>query len=700
MTHPNSLARLLLFLLSFACAWPSSAQQVGLVRKDEVGTGSLLLRTTEPGQYLEAPRLRTDVEISVTGTIARTRVTQRFQNPSDRWVEAVYVFPLPPDSGVDTLRMQVGDRLLEGQVQERAQARATYQAAAAEGRKASLVEQQRPNVFTNSVANIGPRETVVVQIEYQGLVRLEGDRLSLRFPLVVAPRYGGGPGDAGLAAPAASSPGAPAASSPVTLAVELDSGVPFRMIESPSHEIEVKRGAGNAMWVALRGAVPADRDFVLEWTLRASAAEQAAAFRESGGDETYYLAMIVPPLGPAAPQRLARETIFVIDNSGSMAGESMRQAKAALLAALRDLRPGDRFNVIRFDDTLDVVFPAAVPADSAHLRTAEAFVERLEARGGTEIFPALQAALSDSNPDAARVRQVVFLTDGEVNNEEQLLAEIGRSLGRSRIFTIGIGSAPNTYLMAHLARLGRGTFTHIGSESEVDARMRELLEKIESPVLTDLVVTSDSGLETWPNPIPDLYAGEPILLSAVGKARGGVLHVAGRAGTQPWSATLDLDSAAPGRGIEKLWARAKIAAVEEWRFRGAAQSDVDSEVLAVALGHHLVSRLTSLVAVDVTPSRPADEPLATLGVPLSLPKGWDFERVYGPAAPLSAPPSGALLAKLAGSDAPRGMGPGRDGGVELPQTDLGTDRQLALAALCFGLGALILASTRPRARPC
>ena len=705
MTHPNSLGRFLVssLVLSWllAAAAPARGQQVGLVRKADVGAGSLLLRTTEPGQYLEAPRLKTDVQISVTGTIVRTRVTQRFQNPSDRWVEALYVFPLPPDSGVDTLRMQVGDRLLEGEVQERKQARAMYEVAAAAGKKATLVEEQRPNVFTSSVANIGPRETVVVQIEYQGLVRLDGDRLSLRFPLVVAPRYGAsGSEDADLMTPAVLDPAVHPKTNPVQLSVELDAGVPFKVIESPSHEIEVKRGTGHAVWVALAGPVPADRDFVLDWTLLANPSEQAAAFRETVGEETYYLAMIVPPLGPAAPQRLPRETIFVIDNSGSMAGESMRQAKAALLTALRDLRAGDWFNVIRFDDTLTLVFPSAVPADAAHLRTAERFVEQLEARGGTEIFPALQAALVDSSPAAGSVRQVIFLTDGEVGNEDQLLEEIARTLGRSRIFTIGIGSAPNTFLMEHVARMGRGTFTHIGSESEVDQRVRELLAKIESPVLTDLSATSDSGVEVWPNPIPDLYAGEPVLLTAVGKGRGGVIHVAGRAGGTPWSGTLDLDSAADGRGIEKLWARAKIAAVEEWRFRGAAQADVDAEVLSVALGHHLVSRLTSLVAVDVTPSRPTEEPLAKTGVPVNLPKGWDFEKVFGPGSPDAPRPSGALLAKLDASDAPKGFG--SEGGVPLPQTDLGSDQQLALAALCFALGALLLWGTvrRPAARTC
>jgi len=160
-------------------------QKTPYVEPSEMGTGSLLLRTVEPGHYLEAPRLKTDVEITVTGPIARARITQRFENPSDKWVEGVYVFPLPQNSGVDTLRMQIGDRFLEGQVKEREQARKIYEQAAAAGFKATLIEQQRPNIFTNSVANIGPHETVVVQIEYQEAVRLDGDKFQLRVPLVV-----------------------------------------------------------------------------------------------------------------------------------------------------------------------------------------------------------------------------------------------------------------------------------------------------------------------------------------------------------------------------------------------------------------------------------------------------------------------------------------------------------------------------------
>jgi Ca-activated chloride channel family protein len=677
-----------------------AAADEGLVQPGDVGSGALLLRTTEAGRYLEAPRLRTDVSITVTGTIARARITEAFENPSDRWVEGLYVFPLPADAGVDTLRMQVGDRFLEGEVRERKQARQIYERAAAEGVKATLIEQQRPNVFTNAVANIDPHGTVVVQIEYQHVVQLDGDRLSLRVPLVVGPRYANaGVADRGAIRAPVIDPKL-GKINPVTLSVTLRAGVPLAGIASAYHAVEIVRPDEASATVTIVGDTPADRDFVLNWTLAPSAAPRATLFRESIGDETYYLALILPAVGSATRSGLPREAIFVIDNSGSMAGESMRQAKAALLLGLRSLGPADRFNVIRFDDRFETVFADAVPADRKHLAIAERFVERIDADGGTEILPALRAALADATPnDDTRLRQVVLLTDGAVGNEDQLLQEVGRSLGRSRVFTIGIGSAPNSYLMEHVARLGRGTFTHIGSEQEVGLRVSALLAKLESPVLTDLVATHDAELEVWPNPVPDLYVGEPIVLTAVSNGRAGTLRLAGRLGAAPWSAALDLASAVAGPGVEKLWARAKLGAIEEWRYRGAAQDDIDAEVLKLALQHHLVSRLSSLVAVDVTPSRPSDESLVSSAVPTNLPHGWDFEKVLGRDVPRPVFASRELLAKLVVADATKGADPLHPG-LELPQTDAGTERQILFGALLLAIGVALSRLRSAAPRPC
>jgi Ca-activated chloride channel family protein len=356
---------------------------------------------------------------------------------------------------------------------------------------------------------------------------------------------------------------------------------------------------------------------------------------------------------------------------------------------------------VRFDDTLEVLFQDAVPADAAHITTAYNFVTGLEANGGTEISPALQAALVDRTPaDKTRLRQVIFLTDGAVGNEDQVLAEIGKSLGRSRLFTVGIGSAPNSFLMEHIARLGRGTFTHIGSESEVDARMTELFNKLESPVMTDLRVADGVKLETWPNPVPDLYAGEPVVLTAVTPAQSGKVRIEGRMGQNPWSATLDLATAVDGNGVSKLWARSKIGAIEDLRYKGANEGDVDAQVLKVALAHHLVSRLTSLVAVDVTPSRPEGETLTSSQMPTNLPHGWDFDKVFGedPEHPfIKASLDETMLTKLAMADTAKGK-PGETGeGVALPQTDAGTDLLLLLSALfsLTGMGMAALLNRKP-----
>ncbi len=271
--------------------------------------------------------------------------------------------------------------------------------------------------------------------------------------------------------------------------------------------------------------------------------------------------MVTPPSLDQAPKQLPRELIFVIDNSGSMAGTSINQAKQSLLLALDRLRPGDKFNVIRFDDTMDVLFKSAVDVTPENLATAKNFVSRLDAEGGTEMLPALKAALKDANPsDTRRLRQVVFLTDGAVGNEAQLFQEIAEHVGRSRLFTVGIGSAPNTYFMRRAAELGRGTFTEIGSEDQVLERMSALFAKLEKPVMVGLKASWPDGtaVETWPDPLPDLYAGEPVVLSAKVSTMSGELHFSGTFDGKPWTAGFeDL------RCDRRSWSRQAVGAKQD-----------------------------------------------------------------------------------------------------------------------------------------
>jgi Ca-activated chloride channel family protein len=647
--------------LSFEPVWSAERLQAAFVRPGDARSGSLLLKTDDG--YADASRLGIDVDLTVSGPTIRARVTQIFRNPTRDFVEAVYVYPLPSGGAVDTLKMVIGDRVVVGDIKERQQAKIIYEQAKQNGQKAALTEQERPNIFTNSVANIGPGETVLVQIEYQEPVRQSGSEFSLRVPMVVAPRYnpkpvvqsvdfqpnGGGWGsaksdpvpDRDRISPEVLDPATNAPVNPTRITVRLQAGFPLGEVKSHHHAIKTEKADDSSSILRLaEGPVPADRDFELTWKPAAGKAPSVGLFREHVGGSDYLLAFVTPPAVEQAQQKpLPREVIFVIDNSGSMGGVSIVQAKTSLSYALGRLQPGDRFNVIRFDHTMDMLFPSAVPADREHVGQATSFVDALQASGGTEMVPAMRAALSDSASDTGYVRKVVFLTDGAIGNEQQLFETINALRGRSRIFMVGIGSAPNTYLMSRAAELGRGTFTHIGAVEQVEERMRSLFAKLENPAVTNLTAKfSDASADITPVAIPDVYRDEPLVLAAKLDKLSGSVEIKGRIGDRPWVVTLPLANAAEGKGLSKLWARRKIADAEVARTtRQASPDDADKTILALALEHQLVTRLTSLVAVDKTPSRPEGAPLKLSELPVNLPAGWDFEKVFGerPRAPVT-----------------------------------------------------------------
>jgi Ca-activated chloride channel family protein len=646
-------------LMAATCLVPAAYAQDGTVSKNDVGGGSLLLQAATPGRYVEAPLVAADVKMEIAGPVIRTTLTQRFTNPTDKWVEGVYAFPLPEDAAVDTLRIVIGDRFIEGDIKERQEARIIYEEAAANGQRAGLVEEERPNLFTTSLANIGPGETVAIQIEYQDKARLDNGVWSTRFPLVIAPRYSPKP-EYGLVAsrdgpmivaddpvpdraqitppvlhPAHEPSGVEGLRLPVNFDISLEAGVRLADISSQTHGLVVTRVDGDTAHIALKDSeVPADRDFVLSWKPEASAAPTAGLFRETRDGEDYLLAVVNPPAMKVEGQRRDRETIFVIDNSGSMSGESMDQAKAGLLLALDRLAPSDEFNIIRFDDTMDMLFTTAVAASEQNIARAKRFVSSLEANGGTEMLPALKAALVDGDKkNTDEVRQVVFITDGAIGNEDELFSAIHDGLGRSRLFTVGIGSAPNAYFMTRAARQGRGTFTYMDDVSQVTAQSAKLFAALENPVMTDLVAVLPAGAsEVFPSPLPDLYSGEPVTLVLKASELRGDLVLSGMLNGQKWTSTLSLAQAGESTGIAQLWARAKIAGIEETRFAGASPEQVDAGVLKTALDFHLVSRLTSLVAIDKTPARPVGERLTTREIASMLPKGWDFGGVFWPEA--------------------------------------------------------------------
>ncbi|WP_455246220.1 marine proteobacterial sortase target protein [Petrachloros mirabilis] len=618
----------------------------------DVTQGSLLFRTTQAGRYRPAPMLKTDVKISVTGIIARTTLTQEFMNPSrekDDWAEGVYVFPLPDTAAVDHLRMKVGERTIVGEIKERAEAKKVYEQAKQEGKRASLVEQERPNIFTTSVANIAPGDRITVEIEYQETVAYDHGTFSLRFPMVVGPRYIPGtplviedqpPGqgwslntdhvpDASRITPPVRHPDHGLINS-VSLSIDLAAGFPIGNVESSYHEILTIAEPDGRKHITLKADhVPANRDFQLKWTPAASQAPTATIYRQFEGDHAYALLMVTPPSSDQPLTQVPREAIFVLDTSGSMAGTSIEQARAALLLALNRLTAQDRFNIIQFNSVTHVLFLEPKPVTPGNLKRAIHYVERLQANGGTEILPALKMALKGAAP-LSHLRQILFLTDGQVGKENDLFDAIRDHLGTGRLFTVGIGSAPNSHFMRKAAEFGRGTFTHIGSTSEVKEQMDAIFRKLERPVLTDIRIDGLSAeTEMFPGKVPDLYDGEPIVVAMRSPTAIDHVTIVGSIGSSPWSRTLDLRTNHERDGVSVYWARQKIAALMDQQKHGQDDVAVRQTVLNVALAHHLVSKYTSLVAVDIEPIRPTDKSLMSHALKTNLPEGQDYQAIFG-----------------------------------------------------------------------
>lgn len=652
----------LVLLLSPSVYADSSEQYAGyFVRKSDTSQGGLLFKTEQSGIYLAAPVVNTDVRISVSGMLARAKVTQTFRNPTRNWLEGVYVFPLPSDSAVDTLRMQVGERIIEGVVKERQEAKKTYARAKREGRKATLVEQERSNLFTNSVANIGPGEEIKVEIEYQHIVSYQEGEFSLRFPMVVAPRYipgkpvsrqtdGGGwafdtthVADASrITPPVSSNDYVP--TNPITMNIFLDPGITLASVDSSYHKIKVNQASGK-YHIAFNQREYAKRDFELVWKPDVRSQPQAALFTQRLRGEDYALLMVMPPNRDSDYKaHMPREVTYIIDTSGSMAGSSIRQAKSALHLALQRLRDNDMFNIIDFNTETHSLYHRPMPVTAATLAEARAYVHRLHAGGGTEIRPALEVALRPSNRRGLqRLRQVIFITDGSVGNEAELFGFIKDKINDQRLFTIGIGSAPNSHFMKRAASFGRGSYTYIGKVSEVSDKMASLFRRIDNPVLTDIRIDWNTPSVTqWPRRITDLYQGDPIVVTAKLSALDKEIVVHGNHAGKSWRVAVPTSISDSSDGISKLWARNHIAVLMDRIYEGADRNTVKNEIINVALHHHLVSKFTSLVAVDVTPTRPLDESASRRSVLVNLPDGWKHEAVLA-GLPATATPARELI---------------------------------------------------------
>ncbi|MGX9460935.1 marine proteobacterial sortase target protein [Shewanella sp. A14] len=646
----NYIGKLLCFGLLFvvyACITTAFASPSGY-QDDDITQGTL--EYFQQNQVIQAFALDTQVSMDVSGLLNRVTVKQVFINDSDQWVNGRYLFPLPETAAVDSMKLRIGDKVIAGQIQPKKQALQTFETAKKQGKQASLLQQQRRNLFTSDVANLGPHEQLVVEVSYQQKVEYRDGLFSLRFPLAITPRYNP-QAERTTELPQLAMPSSANTVTSVKhvrpelnvkMQVNIDAGFELTSLDSLYHPIK-QSNVGNHYSVNFASKQISDRDFVLQWQANVGAVPQAATFYQTGkthladnSDERsetaqrqpnpvdnnmYSLLMLMPPSVEVSEQHLiARELILVIDTSGSMSGQSITQAKQALQFALAGLRDIDSFNIIEFNSDVTLLSATPLPANSRNIGKANRFIQSLEADGGTEMRSALQTALVDSvqqdleqtDTRSDMLRQVIFMTDGAVGNEHELYQLINDQLGDSRLFTVGIGSAPNSDFMRRAATMGRGTFTYIGKESEVQQKIEQLLNKIEQPVLTNigLYYLDGSVPDYWPTTISDLYQNEPLWVSIKSAShQQQPIIVSGNINGQYWQQQLDFEGNQAAKGIDLLWANAQITSLELYK-DNASRDRVNKQVEALGLLYHLVTSQTSLVAVDVTPVNPLiDNPI-------------------------------------------------------------------------------------------
>jgi Ca-activated chloride channel family protein len=633
--HRIAVAALLLVTQTLAAQQAEPRAEAGLFFSNGPG-----------GSVYRATRLSADVAIDVTGIVARVSVAQRFRNESNDWVEGIYVFPLPDDAAVDQLVMQIGDRRIEGEIQEAEQARQTYDRARAAGQQASLVEQERPNLFTTSVANIAPGEEIAIEIGYLQTAEYDQGEFSLRLPMTLTPRFVPGaavqpstgppiqPGvtavpDATRITPPFLDPNGPIENL-AALEVSVDAGAPLAVLESSSHAT-MTTSVGNRYTVRpVSNEIAMDRDFVVNWRFAPSQWPRAMAFTETVGGESHVLLMFLPPPTADLTDPTPRELIFIVDTSGSMGGTSIGQAKAALHWGIDRLTGIDRFNVIEFNSNALPLFESPVDLTIETREQAHRFVRRLNANGGTNMAPALAAALADSAAPGY-LRQIVFITDGSVANEAGLFQMIRERLGDARLFTVGIGSAPNSHFMRKAAQFGRGSHLHISSPDEVEPAMRRLFDKIGRVALKEIGVGWPYAVESYPDRIPDLYHGEPVVVAAR-LARPitetFTVEAKGNAGPYAWTQAIAVEPGA-SPGVTSIWARRKIETLLDRRLESEPEDEIRTQVLEVALAHGMLSPYTSLVAVDRTPQRSQSAALRREALGNMLPAGSDINALFG-----------------------------------------------------------------------
>jgi Ca-activated chloride channel family protein len=611
------------------------------------------------GATEQLPLKATDVKVSIAGVIADVTVTQRYRNDGSTPIEAEYVFPGSTRAAVHALSMTIGERRVVAQIREKKQARVEYDAARSAGKSAALLEQQRPNVFKMSVANILPGDVVEVELQYTELLVPTNSLYVFVYPTVVGPRYVSQAEHANPPSPREnwqSNPYLHSGEEPAsdfTLHADVNSGIPIKDAASSSHRVHIAyRDAHRADVDLLKEpGNGGNRDFILRYQLAGGGIESGLMLYEDG-DEKYFLAMIEPPKRVAPAQITARDYVFIVDVSGSMHGFPLEVTKVLMRNLLGNLKPTDTFNVLLFSGDSAVLAPAPLPATPENLKRAIALMNQQQGGGGTELLPALQRAIGLPGSEN-RARSIVVVTDGYVSVETEAFDLIRNNLGNANVFAFGIGSSVNRFIIEGMAHVGQGEPFIVTNDNEADARAEALRGYIQSPVLTKARLAAQ-GFEIYdvePPGIPDVLAERPVIV--FGKWRGerkGQLTLDGVAGDGKFRKVFDVAKAPSSKDNEALrylWARSRIARLDDYQH---LRDDPDrvQEITNLGLKYHLLTNYTSFLAVDQVVRNPRPNDTQTVKQPLPMPQGVS-DLAIGEFVPTSPEPELIALVGIAGA---------------------------------------------------
>jgi Ca-activated chloride channel family protein len=608
------------------------------------GCGAILAEIeTEEGEKKEVPipLKHTSVESRISAYIATVRVQQQFHNPFDHKIEAVYHFPLPQNAAVNDFVMTVGDRRIRGIIREREEAERIYSEAKRQGYVASLLTQERPNIFTQSVANIEPGKEIDVDIHYFHTLAYVDGWYEYVFPMVVGPRFNPPGQRDGIGAVARGATGISRQSTEIeylspeersghdiSLATFIDAGVSIEKIESVNHAIRVDRRSDSTAEVTLKQSdnLP-NKDFVLRYRVDGDRIKTAFMTHEDerGG---FFTLVLYPPKNQKRIQRFPVEMVFVVDCSGSMQGKPLAKAKAAIDRALRLLDPDDTFQIIRFSNSASQLGPVPIRATRENVKRGLAHLHALESGGGTMMIRGIKAAL-DFPHDPRRLRLVTFATDGYIGNEADIFREIHQRIGDARIFSFGIGSSPNRHLLEGMARFGKGAVAFVGLDESAGQAVDRFYERIRYPAFIDIDIEwGDCEVtEVYPRRIPDLFLGRAVIVTGrFTRAGEEPVRLTGMMGGRERELLVDIggdDDAREHKGIPSVWARRKIMDLRDIAVTSPGE-EIDQHITQFALDYGLVSRYTAFVAVD-SRTQTGDEPAVTTNVAVPVPDGVLYE---------------------------------------------------------------------------